>query len=506
MRPTLPLRLIAAALVAIAAAVLLLVLLTATDTLLSVWERLSRLPGWLIFAYFTLLLIVAGGGTWLTWRLLRGPRKEQVLPAPVPRESPKSLHELSDRLARRAEMGVDTVASARELETLASRKAGGQIYVAVFGKISAGKSSVIASLLPEARIRTEPTAGTTQDISYYTWTSPAGDELVLADLPGFAQKSGAALSKASHDEALRAHLVIYVCDGDLDRLEHRYLAALREYGKPLILTVNKADLLTDTDKEQLFGRLREAVEYDPNVDVVAIAAGGRQEVIVENAEGTQQRVVRYRQPKLSDLLEQLHRRLNQHPEQLEEVRDFAIFKLAERKLDEATSAFREREAGALVRKYSRRAVIGALAAVTPGADLVIQGALASKLIHSLCRIYEVPLKQVELDAFLKLAGGRVRNATSITLAVAGNAFKAFPGLGTIAGGLMHAVAYGMIFDSLGRAAVETLATHGEFQSQDTIEKFEANLLGQMEARARDFAELALEHQSANDEERETSTR
>ena len=46
--------------------------------------------------------------------------------------------------------------------------------------------------------------------------------------------------------------------------------------------------------------------------------------------------------------------------------------------------------------------------------------------------------------------------TALTLAIAGNAFKAFPGVGTISGGVIHAVAYGMIFDSLGRAAAETM--------------------------------------------------
>ena len=41
--------------------------------------------------------------------------------------------------------------------------------------------------------------------------------------------------------------------------------------------------------------------------------------------------------------------------------------------------------------------------------------------------------------------------------VAGNAAKAFPGLGTLGGGLAHAVAYGLIFDSLGRALAATMA-------------------------------------------------
>ena len=44
-------------------------------------------------------------------------------------------------------------------------------------------------------------------------------------------------------------------------------------------------------------------------------------------------------------------------------------------------------------------------------------------------------------------------ALPLSLAVAGNGLKAFPGVGTVAGGLVHAVAYGLIFDALGRSLV-----------------------------------------------------
>ena len=50
--------------------------------------------------------------------------------------------------------------------------------------------------------------------------------------------------------------------------------------------------------------------------------------------------------------------------------------------------------------------------------------------------------------------------TAHLLAVAGNALKAFPGVGTIAGGLTHAVAYGLIFDALGNGLRSSLDEGG----------------------------------------------
>jgi hypothetical protein len=176
---------------------------------------------------------------------------------------------------------------------------------------------------------------------------------------------------------------------------------------------------------------------------------------------------------------------------MEALRETAVLKLASEKLDAARDRHREEKADELVRRYSRRAVVGALAAVAPGSDILIQGVLATKLIRELSSLYDVPVKEIEIDSFIELAGGKVRNMTAITLAIAGNALKAFPGLGTISGGLVHAVAYGMIFDSLGRAAAQTMSSRGELRAYPAAEAFEDLLNEHLESGAARFAKLAV---------------
>ena len=144
-----------------------------------------------------------------------------------------------------------------------------------------------------------------------------------------------------------------------------------------------------------------------------------------------------------------------------------------------------------MQSYSKRAVVGALAAVAPGSDIIIQGVLATRLIQSLCKVYGVSVKEVQIESFLRLAGGRVKKMTAITLAITGNALKAFPGVGTLTGGLVHAVAYGMIFESLGRAASETLASRGDLRPYPAAKAFEEILNDNLEAGAVRFAKLAL---------------
>jgi hypothetical protein len=139
-----------------------------------------------------------------------------------------------------------------------------------------------------------------------------------------------------------------------------------------------------------------------------------------------------------------------------------------------------------------------MAAVAPGSDLVIQGVLATRLVQSLCQLYGVSVKDVQIESFLKLAGGKIRNMSAITLAIAGNALKAFPGLGTLSGGLIHAVAYGLIFDSLGRAAAQTLASRGELRPYPAAEAFEDLLSENLEAGGRRFAKLAVSEKLGSD--------
>jgi len=64
-------------------------------------------------------------------------------------------------------------------------------------------------------------------------------------------------------------------------------------------------------------------------------------------------------------------------------------------------------------------------------------------------------------------------------------------MGTLTGGLVHAVAYGMIFESLGRAAAQTLASRGDLRPYPAAKAFEELLNDNLEAGAIRFAKLAL---------------
>lgn len=483
-----PLRFIISIAILIGTFLVLFLVLIATETALTVWHYLKQAPAWVQLGYAVLLVGLPLASLLLFWRWFRPSRKTKG----GQERRRLDLETLQEELVESARQGVDVSAALAEIREQRRRRGTGEVYIAVYGEVSSGKSSLVKALLPEAEVQTDPRAGTTTKIRHYAWQAPSGDRVTIADLPGFNLED----DSAALEETRRAHLVIFLCDADLTSSQARQLRFLCELNKPVVLALNKIDRYTPDEQTRLLATVGEKTGLDPG-DIVAISTGGREEVVRLLGEGIEQRDARERRPEIAGLRKVVQRHLDRDRELMESLRDTAVLTLAGEKLDEARSRYRQQKAEELVSKYARRAVIGALAAVAPGSDLVIQGILATRLIRELSRLYEVPVKEIEIESFLALAGGKVRNMTAITLAIAGNAFKAFPGVGTISGGVIHAVAYGMIFDSLGRAAAETMASRGELRPYPAAEAFEDLLHEHLESGAVRFAKLAISRDNSD---------
>jgi GTP-binding protein EngB required for normal cell division/uncharacterized protein (DUF697 family) len=463
------------------AIVTLFLLLLATDTALSVWQRLREAPLWLQMAYSLVLILISSAALWLSWHWLKPADKK------VPKES-KALDpfSLQEELVESASAGVDVSAAIDEIKEQQRRKQSGEVFIAIFGEISTGKSSLVKALLPRADMQTDPRGGTTQNVSHYRWQAGSGDSVVIADLPGFNLDDNPEIL----EEARRAHLVVFLCDSDITRSQMDQLESLLSIEKPLIVALNKIDRFSAPEARAIAENIsqRTAINQD---DVVFIQTGGHEQVIKMLSDGAEETVTRDRTQDIEPLRKALQRKLDSNQELMEQLRDTAVLLLASEKLEQARDAHREQQAAELVQTYSKRAVVGALAAVAPGSDIIIQGLLATRLIQALCKLYGVSVKDVEIESFLRLAGGKVKKMTAITLAITGNALKAFPGIGTLTGGMIHAVAYGMIFESLGRAAAETLASRGDLRPYPAAKAFEEMLNENLEAGAVRFAKLAL---------------
>ncbi len=467
--------------VLLVATVTLFLLLLATDTALSVWQRLREAPLWLQVAYTLILVSISAATLWLTWFWLKPGKKK-----PAPQTRRIDALSLQEELVKSAGEGVDVSAAIAEIREQQRRKQSGEIFIAIFGEISTGKSSLVKALLPHADLKTDPRGGTTLSIKHYRWQAGSGDSVIIADLPGFNLDNNPEIL----EEARRAHLVVFLCDSDITRSQMQQLEQLLSIQKPLLVALNKVDRYSTSEARAIADNIVRKTRLDP-ADIVFIKTGGREQVIRLLSDGSEEALLRDRDQDIEPLRVAVQRKLDDNQDLMEQLRDTSILLMASEKLQHARDTHREQQAAELVKRYSKRAVLGALAAVAPGSDLIIQGLLATQLIKALCKLYGVSVKDVEIESFLRLAGGKVKKMTAITLAITGNALKAFPGLGTLTGGLIHAIAYGMIFESLGRAAAETLASRGELRPYPAAKAFEEILNDNLEAGAIRFAKIAL---------------
>ncbi|MEO6925708.1 MAG: GTPase [Rhodanobacter sp.] len=468
----------------LALAALLWLLFAAAERFLALTQRFLSLPVGLQWTLGVVLAIFAAAGMSVLWWLLRPRRKRRPLPVP-------DRGNLEQRIGQLREHGADTGALAGELGELDRRRLGARLYVAVFGEISTGKSSLIRALAPQAQLASDARGGTTRAVGHYDSSLPDGRSLVLADVPGSRESGGEAREAVAREEALRAHAVVYLCAGDLTRGQVDELRWLADFGKPLLLALNKADQWSDTEREQLLVKLRQQSRGIASA-VVAISAGGSERYQRQLADGSSESVERQRKPDIAPLLQSLSRLTAPGAEGLEPLRENAVLAGLHQRTGTLEAQTRAEQAERIVRKYARRAIVGAVAAVAPGSDLVIQGVLATGLTRALAELYGVKVSEVQIEDFVRQAKLTLRTGSSIVLAVAGNALKAFPGLGTLGGGVLHAFAYALIFDSMGRALAASLADRQTLDQDDAGARLRELLADAGAGRMRQLATLTMD--------------
>ena len=485
MRPTLPnsesqhsvlprqastaIRLLLAALVVIVLGGLAITLVQLTDTALSIQERLARLPAWVAYPLAAALIGVALALAYLLWRLLRPTKIKPALSQAITREAVVARVEalsgaqsLEGENARTtdgasAEQTQSMLAEVNEeLAELDRRSSSNELYLALFGEISTGKSSLIRALTGDA-IEVSVTGGTTLQATLYRvpLLGELGQALMISDVPGTNEAQAQARGVLAREEALRAHVVALVVTGDLSRAQAAEWQWLLAFGKPVWLILNKIDRYTAAELAQLLHRLKEKF----GADAIPVSAGYDESVGVIDALGLETQRLRSVPAKVAPLqakLVQFAKENYANKAKLEPARSHAVLNALDLKLNRAEHTRRLSQGERIVAQYTRRAMIGAMASVAPGSDLVIQGALSFGLVKALTELYGISMTKLDIDDLLALLGGKLKGSITLLLAIVGNAAKAFPGLGTLGGGALHAVAYGLLFQSVGRALLECL--------------------------------------------------
>jgi small GTP-binding protein len=179
----------------------------------------------------------------------------------------------------------------------------GHLHIAVFGRVSTGKSSLLNTLIGEQKFAVSPLHGETKKTSMQQWSEIEAAGIFLIDTPGLDEAGGEAREDMAKEVANRSDLVIFVLDSDITDSELRALRTLLAQGRPVVVTLNKSDLYTKKELDALLESIREKTTglAHPD-DVLAIAAQPRPQDVVEiDDDGNEVSTTRERKPDIAIL-------------------------------------------------------------------------------------------------------------------------------------------------------------------------------------------------------------
>lgn len=289
-----------------------------------------------------------------------------------------------------------------QIESLLSKLAAGELHIAVFGRVSVGKSALGNALLGRGAFATGVLHGTTRTRNAERWQEVAGQGLHLIDTPGINELSGEERERLAFDVAAISDLVIFVVDGDMTQSELSALATLAKTQRPLLLALNKADRYTPEERARLLSRLREhSAGLVRSEDVVACAALPAERIVVQiGADGseTENRVAQL--PDVAALDTRLRAIAEREGKTLAALNAGLFAGDLSDRVAERVAAARRDLSSRVIRNYCLAKGVAVALNPVPVADLLAAASLDVAMVLHLGKVYGVPLTRAEAGTLI----------------------------------------------------------------------------------------------------------
>jgi GTPase len=308
-----------------------------------------------------------------------------------------SLRSLLDDPTIPASVRGELAADFGRIENMLHKLERGELHVAVFGRVSTGKSALGNALLGREAFNVGVLHGTTIDAAHAMLDEAQHDGLVLIDTPGINELDGEARERLAFEVAEVSDLVIFVGDGDLTREELEALKTLAATQRPLLLALNKADRYGTDELADLLAHLRLRVAGLVRAeDVLAVAAHPAALRVVEvDARGREQSREQARPPDVAALRERLLAIAAREGKTLSAI-NAGLY--AGRLTDQVSARIaqtRQAVAAKLIHNYCIAKGVAVALNPIPVADLLAAAGLDAAMVVQLSRVYGLPLTRAE---------------------------------------------------------------------------------------------------------------
>ncbi len=338
----------------------------------------------------------------------------------------------------------------------------GNIHIAVFGRVSVGKSALVNALLGEQRFATSPLHGETSTVQRGQWQEFHDGNVYLIDTPGINEVDGEARELLAREVASRADLVLFVVDGDMTQVELDALETLASLRRPLIVVLNKIDRYNNDERASLLSALQGhgTSLLQPENLVCASAQPAPQRVIMVDEDGQETESQRQAPPDVADLKARLWQVLEQEGKTLAALNASLFAGELSDQVAQRVLIARRTLGDRVIRTWCVAKGVAVALNPVPVADLVAAAVVDVSMVVHLSRTYGLPLTRSEAGGLVKTIGAQmlVLMGTVWAMHLVSSALKLGTGglSAVVTGGAQGAVAYYSTF-VVGRAAERYLA-------------------------------------------------
>ena len=347
------------------------------------------------------------------------------------------------------------------VESMLDKLEHGHLHLAVFGRVSTGKSSLLNALIGQDAFSVSPLHGETRHSSMQPWHEVEAGGVFLIDTPGLDEAGGEKREAMAREVAGRSDLVIFVLDGDITDTELHALKLLLTQGRPVLVVLNKSDLFTSDELDALLRSVRDKTDGLVDAEhILAVAAQPRPQTVVEvDEDGNESTSSRDREPDVEALRLKLWDILNAEGKTLVALNASLFASDLSDQVGRRILAARRELGDRMVRTYCVAKGIAVAFNPIPVADLFAAAFIDVGMVAHLSRVYDLPLSQNEAGSLVKviMAESAALMGTVWALHLVSSALKVGTGgLSTIVtAGAQGAIAYYSTY-VVGRVAAEYL--------------------------------------------------
>ncbi|MEN8214452.1 MAG: GTP-binding protein, partial [Pseudomonadota bacterium] len=297
----------------------------------------------------------------------------------------------------------------QQLEILLRKLEQDEIHIAVFGRVSVGKSALLNALLGQIRFSTSPLHGETREVAMGAWSEYRDGNVLLMDTPGINEVEGEERERLAAEVASRADLVLFVVDGDITATEHLALQQLAQRHLPVLLVFNKIDRYTSQQQQEILESLQlHTADMIKAEDIVTAAADPARQILIRvDADGSESETTRQPEVDVEAVRTRLWQILEREGKSLAAVNASLFASDLGDQIGARIMAARRHMGAQLIRTYCITKGVAVALNPVPVADLVAAAVVDISMIVHLSKLYGLPLNRGEAKELVMVIGAQM---------------------------------------------------------------------------------------------------